>query len=50
MNQCPKCSKTVYFAEKVLAIGRNWHKSCLRCESCNNSLTSSSLNDRDGKP
>lgn len=50
MNQCPKCSQTVYFAEKVLAIGRNWHKRCLRCESCGSSLTSSTLSDRDSKP
>ena len=28
---CPKCGKTVYFAEEVSAVGKKYHKLCLRC-------------------
>ena len=27
-------------AEKVMSLGRNWHRPCLRCERCNKTLTS----------
>jgi len=30
-NACPRCHKTVYFAEEVRAVGRKWHKMCLSC-------------------
>ncbi|XP_072284985.1 cysteine-rich protein 2-like isoform X3 [Pyxicephalus adspersus] len=39
-SQCPKCDKTVYFAEKVTSLGKDWHKFCLKCEHCNKTLTS----------
>jgi len=47
---CPKCGKSVYFAEQVNAIGKKWHKACLRCTECNTSLDSTKLSDRDGEP
>jgi predicted nucleic-acid-binding Zn-ribbon protein len=25
-NKCPKCGKTVYFAEKQVVLGKDWHK------------------------
>ncbi|KAK2855910.1 hypothetical protein Q5P01_004645 [Channa striata] len=25
-NICPRCNKTVYFAEKVSSLGKNWHR------------------------
>lgn len=28
---CPRCDRTVYFAEEIVAVGRKWHKSCLKC-------------------
>lgn len=28
---CPRCSKAVYFAEQVLALGKKYHKLCLKC-------------------
>ncbi|KAF3850253.1 hypothetical protein F7725_019972 [Dissostichus mawsoni] len=34
-NICPRCNKTVYFAEKVSSLGKNWHRPCLRCERVN---------------
>ncbi|KAH9996139.1 hypothetical protein BJV74DRAFT_769233 [Russula compacta] len=48
--QCPRCNKNVYFAEQVKAIGKTWHKACLRCSECGTSLDSSRLTERDGSP
>ena len=28
---CPRCGKTVYFAEEARAVGKKWHKMCLLC-------------------
>ncbi|KAF4586490.1 hypothetical protein EYR38_010766 [Pleurotus pulmonarius] len=47
---CPKCGKTVYFAEQVKAIGKTYHKGCLRCTQCNTSLDSTRLTENDGEP
>jgi cysteine/glycine-rich protein len=46
---CPRCGKRVYEAEKKVAVGRNWHKSCFNCVQCHKSLDSTSLNDKDGE-
>ncbi|KAH9056810.1 LIM-domain-containing protein [Lactarius vividus] len=48
--QCPRCNKSVYFAEQVKAIGKTWHKGCLRCSECSTSLDSSRLTEKDGDP
>ncbi|KAI0270741.1 hypothetical protein BC834DRAFT_1011712 [Gloeopeniophorella convolvens] len=48
--QCPRCGKSVYFAEQVKAIGKTWHKACLRCTECGTTLDSSRLTERDGDP
>lgn len=48
--QCPGCSKSVYFAEQVKAIGKTWHKDCLRCSECSIFLDSSRLTEKDGNP
>jgi len=47
---CPRCGKNVYFAEQMKAVGKTWHKGCLRCASCNTLLDSKRLNDKDGEP
>ncbi|KAF5392092.1 hypothetical protein D9757_003357 [Collybiopsis confluens] len=47
---CPKCGKSVYFAEQVKAVGKTWHKSCLRCTECNTSLDSTRLRDHEDSP
>lgn len=33
-NKCPKCGKTVYMAEEVLAAGNKYHKMCCKCDDC----------------
>ncbi|KAG8964456.1 hypothetical protein FRC03_001772 [Tulasnella sp. 419] len=48
--ECPKCKKVVYHAEGVNAIGKRWHKSCLRCTECTTSLDSTRLTEKDGEP
>src|SRR4029079_14019521 len=32
--KCPRCQKSVYANEKVIAIGRDYHIACLKCASC----------------
>jgi len=46
---CPNCNKTVFFAEEVRAIGKSWHKRCLKCGQCNITLDAGSVFDRQGK-
>jgi len=48
--ECARCGKAVFFAEQVVAVGKKWHKSCLRCAACSTSLDSSKLTERDGTP
>lgn len=47
---CPRCNKSVYFAEQIKAVGKTYHKTCLRCASCGTSLDSHKLRDHDGEP
>lgn len=47
---CPKCGKSVYFAEQVKAVGKTYHKACLRCTQCNTSLDSTRLTEKEGEP
>ncbi|XP_060735422.1 cysteine-rich protein 3 isoform X1 [Tachysurus vachellii] len=47
---CPGCSKVVYFAERVMSLGRNWHRPCLRCERCKKTLTSGGHAEHEGRP
>jgi len=47
---CARCSKVVYFAEQVKAVGKIYHKGCLRCTECNTLLDSNRLRDHDGEP
>uniref|UniRef100_A0A3B1K419 Cysteine and glycine-rich protein 1 n=1 Tax=Astyanax mexicanus TaxID=7994 RepID=A0A3B1K419_ASTMX len=35
---CPRCSKAVYAAEKVIGAGNSWHRSCFRCIYCKRML------------
>lgn len=32
------------------AVGKTWHKGCLRCTSCSTLLDSKRLNEKDGEP
>lgn len=32
--KCPRCQKSVYANEKVVAIGQEWHIACLKCTAC----------------
>merc|ERR1719354_112882 len=33
-STCKKCGKGVGFADKVKALGGDWHKDCFRCSTC----------------
>lgn len=48
-EKCPRCQKTVYFAEEARANGRKWHKLCLKCANCNKMLDSTTCTDHDGE-
>eukprot|EP01135_Chromosphaera_perkinsii_P005246 Nk52_evm15s327 gene=Nk52_evmTU15s327 len=45
--KCPRCVKTVYMAEEMLAAGKKWHKRCFTCKECNRGLDSSTCTDRE---
>ncbi|XP_053470164.1 cysteine-rich protein 2-like isoform X1 [Ictalurus furcatus] len=49
-NICPRCNKTVYFAEKVMSLGKYWHRPCLRCERCSKTLAPGGHAEHDGQP
>ncbi|KAM6453948.1 cysteine-rich protein 2 isoform 2-T2 [Liasis olivaceus] len=49
-NVCPRCSKKVYFAEKVTSLGKDWHRPCLRCERCGKTLIPGGHAEHDGQP
>eukprot|EP00128_Syssomonas_multiformis_P009746 Colp12_sorted_trinity150504_noHs@4748 len=43
-NQCPRCKKTVYAAEKAVGPnGATWHKTCLTCADCRRPVDQGSL-------
>ncbi|KAI0830198.1 hypothetical protein BC628DRAFT_1356868 [Trametes gibbosa] len=48
--RCGRCGKAVYFAEQVKAVGKTWHKACLRCAECGHTLDSGRLADKEGEP
>eukprot|EP00053_Salpingoeca_punica_P024687 m.14225 g.14225 ORF g.14225 m.14225 type:complete len:102 (-) comp7072_c0_seq1:247-552(-) len=50
MPKCPKCQKEVYFAEKVTALNKDWHKACLKCAKCNKVLTAGKFLEHEGTP
>ena len=37
-NKCKVCGKTVYSMEELKVEGETFHKTCLRCTHCNNTL------------
>jgi len=50
-NRCQRCTKPVYYAEQIIAVGRHWHKSCFLCANpeCHRRLDSQSCTDHDGE-
>ncbi|XP_056463506.1 cysteine and glycine-rich protein 3 [Gadus chalcogrammus] len=48
-DQCPRCSKAVFAAEKIMGAGKPWHKTCFRCALCGKSLESTTVTDKDGE-
>jgi len=47
---CPKCTKSVYFAEQVLGPTGMWHKSCLKCPECKKTLNAGGFVTRGIEP
>ncbi|KAJ2781780.1 hypothetical protein GGI15_003126 [Coemansia interrupta] len=48
-DMCPRCSKPIYHAEKVVGPGGPWHKGCFKCRNCNCALSSTILTEHDGE-
>ncbi|KAJ1936232.1 hypothetical protein EC988_008255, partial [Linderina pennispora] len=46
---CPRCSKQIYHAEKVVGPRGPWHKACFRCKRCSTSLSSATVTEHDGE-
>ncbi|KAJ3450569.1 lim domain family [Anaeramoeba flamelloides] len=49
-KRCPKCFKAVYFNERINALGRDWHKTCFKCTSCDKRLVLGSFTENNNKP
>lgn len=49
-DKCFKCSKPVYAMEKVVAIGKSYHKTCLKCNACSRSVNNGNWCEHDGLP
>eukprot|EP01130_Rhizamoeba_saxonica_P014877 TRINITY_DN655_c0_g1_i1.p1 TRINITY_DN655_c0_g1~~TRINITY_DN655_c0_g1_i1.p1 ORF type:complete len:131 (+),score=12.44 TRINITY_DN655_c0_g1_i1:45-437(+) len=49
-SKCPTCLKTVYHAERVQAIGFDFHRRCLKCATCSKTLAPGNVSDRGGTP
>lgn len=48
-NVCPRCSKTVYSAEEVKAIGKSFHKRCYTCANCKSSINAGRYSEHEGE-
>ena len=48
-NVCPRCSKTVYSAEEVKAVGRSFHKRCYTCAKCKGSISAGRYSEHEGE-
>lgn len=48
-EKCSRCNKSVYAAEKIIAAGKVWHRSCFRCAKCGKGLESTTVTDKEGE-
>lgn len=49
--KCHGCNKTVYHAEKIMCLGKPWHKyGCFKCKKCGKVLAIGSHSEHDGQP
>ncbi|KAJ2021690.1 hypothetical protein IWW57_004823, partial [Coemansia sp. S610] len=46
---CPRCNTTIYAAEMGTAAGREYHKRCIRCKTCDSSIGSLQITEREGE-
>ena len=46
---CPRCSKTVYCAEEVKAVGKSFHKRCYTCAQCKGSINAGRYSEHEGE-
>ncbi|KAJ2337880.1 hypothetical protein GGF43_007008, partial [Coemansia sp. RSA 2618] len=48
-DTCPRCTKPIYHAEKVVGPGGPWHRACFKCRQCSTTLDSTKLTEHDGE-
>lgn len=42
---CPRCGKSVFFAEERIALGKKFHKTCFKCSNCNKLMDSTNCTE-----
>ncbi len=47
VEKCARCLKSVYAVEEVKTSNKSFHKSCLRCNSCNKLLEVNTLTEHE---
>jgi hypothetical protein len=45
-SKCAVCNKSVYAMELAKAVGKTYHKTCLKCNSCKKTLSNGNWSDR----
>uniref|UniRef100_A0A7S3LJN8 LIM zinc-binding domain-containing protein n=1 Tax=Aplanochytrium stocchinoi TaxID=215587 RepID=A0A7S3LJN8_9STRA len=50
LDSCRKCTKPVYFAEKIKRFNHVYHKWCFKCESCDRRINQGENLDRNHNP
>jgi len=50
MSLCTSCQKSVYAAEKLYALDKDWHKFCFKCVECKKTLSLGQFLDHNNNP
>ncbi|XP_067673333.1 cysteine-rich protein 1-like [Haliotis asinina] len=46
--KCPTCNKEVYFAERMVSNGKDYHRACHKCKRCGKTLAAGNGSEHQG--